>query len=74
MRRVTRTNQCPVYLNRDLRLKTMAEAAKNIPVDARDQSGTGGHARALRRAGKIPRIVYGGGNTPEGIAIDPTTV
>lgn len=39
-----------------------------LPVEARGASGKGG-ARALRRAGKVPGVVYGDGRDPATIAI-----
>lgn len=44
----------------------MAEIVLNVEV--RDQTGTGA-ARAARRAGKVPGILYGGGKDPVAIAV-----
>ncbi len=40
----------------------------SLPASKRDRSGKGG-ARALRRDGKIPGIVYGGSDTPLQVAV-----
>lgn len=43
----------------------------SVTLKAESRTGTGkGPARQLRRAGKVPAIIYGGGATPEMIAID----
>lgn len=44
----------------------MAEIVLNVEV--REQTGTGG-ARATRRDGKVPGILYGGGKDPVAIAV-----
>ena len=44
----------------------MADITLNVEV--REKSGTGG-ARAARRAGMVPGILYGGGKDPVGIAV-----
>jgi large subunit ribosomal protein L25 len=41
-----------------------------IEAETRDRSGTG-PARATRRAGKVPAVIYGARQTPTNIAIDP---
>ena len=44
----------------------MADITLNVEV--REKSGTGG-ARAARRAGMVPGVLYGGGKDPVGIAV-----
>lgn len=45
--------------------------AQAIALKAEERQGTGtGVARALRRVGKIPGIIYGGGQDPQPIAVD----
>lgn len=45
--------------------------AQAIALKAEERQGTGtGVARALRRVGKIPGIIYGGGHEPQPIAVD----
>jgi large subunit ribosomal protein L25 len=44
----------------------MAEIVLNVEV--REQTGTGG-ARAARRSGKVPGILYGGGKDPVAISV-----
>ncbi len=44
----------------------MAEIVLNVEV--REQSGTGA-ARAVRNAGKVPGVLYGGAKAPVGIAV-----
>lgn len=45
--------------------------AQAIALKAEERQGTGtGVARALRRIGKIPGIIYGGGHEPQPIAVD----
>ena len=45
--------------------------AQAIALKAEERQGTGtGVARALRREGKIPGIIYGGGQDPQPIAVD----
>lgn len=44
-----------------------------LQVEARDGSGRSGNRR-LRRAGKVPAIVYGGGQDPRAIALDHNTL
>jgi large subunit ribosomal protein L25 len=45
--------------------------AQAIALKAEERQGTGtGVARALRRVGKIPGVIYGGGHEPQPIAID----
>jgi len=41
----------------------------NISAASRPQTGTGA-ARALRRAGQVPAVIYGHGREPESLAID----
>ncbi len=49
--------------------------AQAIALKAEERQGTGtGVARALRRVGKIPGIIYGGGHEPQPIAVDLKTV
>jgi large subunit ribosomal protein L25 len=45
----------------------MAEIILN--VDVRDGVGTGG-ARAARRAGAVPGVLYGGGKAPVAISVN----
>ena len=40
-----------------------------LQAEVRDPRGRGG-SRALRRAGKVPAVVYGGGKAPQAIALD----
>lgn len=44
-----------------------------IEAEKRERAGTGG-ARATRRAGKLPGIVYGARQTPTPIALEPRAV
>lgn len=44
-------------------------ATKVLKAEARDRAGKGA-ARALRREGKIPAVIYGGKQPPVGIALD----
>ena len=46
---------------------------ETITADARERTGTGG-ARAARRAGKLPGILYGGGNDPVPLNLDPLPI
>lgn len=46
---------------------------KALVAEARDRSGKGA-ARALRREGKIPAVIYGNKKAPLGIALDQNTV
>ncbi|MEZ4414026.1 MAG: 50S ribosomal protein L25 [Gemmatimonadales bacterium] len=41
----------------------------NLAAASRPQTGTGA-ARALRRAGQVPAVIYGHGREPESLAID----
>jgi large subunit ribosomal protein L25 len=50
----------------------MAQQA-TLPVTARTTSGKGA-ARALRRSGKIPGVIYGHGREAEAVAIDTSTL
>jgi large subunit ribosomal protein L25 len=45
----------------------------NLAAATRHQTGTGA-ARALRREGKVPAVIYGHGREPEPLAIDATTL
>lgn len=47
----------------------MARTTDALPVETRTQIGTT-HARALRRSGKIPGILYGHGADPLSISVD----
>lgn len=43
-----------------------------VPMDAAQRTGSGkGAARAIRRAGRVPCIIYGDKRDPEKISIDP---
>jgi large subunit ribosomal protein L25 len=44
-------------------------AVKQIQAVARDRAGKGA-ARAVRRQGQVPAVIYGGGQTAEAIALD----
>ena len=44
-----------------------------IAVEARERAGKGA-ARATRRAGKVPAVIYGARQTPDLIALDPRVV
>ncbi len=44
-----------------------------ITAEARELAGKGA-ARATRRAGKVPAVIYGAKQTPELIALDPRDV
>ncbi|GLK75459.1 hypothetical protein GCM10008171_07130 [Methylopila jiangsuensis] len=44
-------------------------ATKAVKAELREKAGKGA-ARALRRAGKIPAVIYGGKKAPVGIALD----
>ena len=47
--------------------------AEQVKVAAERRSDTGkGAARALRRAGKIPAVIYGHGREPEALVLDAT--
>jgi large subunit ribosomal protein L25 len=50
-------------------MKTMSKAVKQIKATSRMQGGKGA-ARALRRTGQIPAVIYGGGAAPAPIALD----
>ena len=47
----------------------MASAVKQIAASARSGSGKGA-ARSVRREGRIPAVIYGGGAAPESITLD----
>jgi len=42
----------------------------NLTAEPRDRAGKGA-ARAARRSGRVPGIIYGGGETPVQITLDP---
>jgi len=44
-------------------------AVKTLEAVARDRVGKGA-ARAVRRQGQVPAVIYGGGQPPESIAVD----
>ncbi|GEP10139.1 50S ribosomal protein L25/general stress protein Ctc [Methylobacterium gnaphalii] len=44
-------------------------AVKPLEAVARDRAGKGA-ARAVRRQGQVPAVIYGGGQAPQSIAID----
>lgn len=44
-------------------------AAKQLKADARDRVGKGA-ARAVRRQGQVPAVIYGAGEPPQAIALD----
>src|SRR3954451_8474183 len=44
-------------------------AAKQLQAVARDRAGKGA-ARAVRRQGRVPAVIYGAGQPPEPIALD----
>jgi ribosomal protein L25 (general stress protein Ctc) len=46
----------------------MAMADIVLNVEVREQTGTGG-ARAIRRSGKVPGVLYGGDKDPVAIAV-----
>jgi len=46
---------------------------QTISAEPRQRTGTGG-ARAARRAGRIPGILYGGGGEPVAIHLDPMEI
>lgn len=50
----------------------MAEVG-TIEANVRTRQGTGG-ARAVRREGQLPGIIYGGGKDPVSISIDPRQI
>jgi len=45
----------------------------DIPATLRDRAGKGA-ARAVRRQGLVPCVVYGGGKSPAMIAVDPRVI
>ncbi|MEN9753715.1 MAG: hypothetical protein RLZ07_97 [Pseudomonadota bacterium] len=47
----------------------MSQAAKQIEATVRANSGKGA-ARAVRRAGRVPAVIYGGGAEPQAISLD----
>jgi len=49
--------------------------AQQVSLQAATRSATGkGAARALRRAGKVPGVIYGHGREPEALAVDTTAL
>jgi len=50
-----------------------ATADKNVEAKPR-QSGTKNDARRVRRSGMVPAVVYGAGQQPETIAVDPKQI
>ncbi|HEU4648420.1 MAG TPA: 50S ribosomal protein L25 [Gemmatimonadales bacterium] len=49
--------------------------AQQVSLQAATRSETGkGAARALRRAGKVPGVIYGHGREPESVAVDSTAL
>ncbi len=47
----------------------MAQQVSEIKASARPRAGTGG-ARAIRREGRVPAIIYGDGTEPQNVAVD----
>jgi large subunit ribosomal protein L25 len=47
----------------------MAQQVSEIKASARPRAGTGG-ARAIRRDGRVPAVIYGDGNEPQNVAVD----
>jgi large subunit ribosomal protein L25 len=47
----------------------MAQQVSEIKASARPRSGTGG-ARAVRRDGRVPAVIYGDGSEPQNVAVD----
>ena len=47
----------------------MAQQVSEIKASARPRAGTGG-ARAVRREGRVPAVIYGDGNEPQNVAVD----
>jgi large subunit ribosomal protein L25 len=45
-----------------------------LQVDSRSDRGGSGASRRLRRAGKVPAVVYGGGVAPEAVELDPRPI
>ena len=43
--------------------------AFELEIDSRDDLGTG-HSRRLRRQGKVPAVLYGGGKAPASVTLD----
>src|SRR6201984_806395 len=53
----------------------MATALETNVLEAQArEAGTKGHARRVRRDGKIPAVVYGAGKDPQPITVDPRVV
>ncbi len=49
--------------------------ASQISLEAKTRTGTGkGAARTLRRAGKIPGVIYGHGREPEALVVEVTAL
>lgn len=49
----------------------MAQQVSEIKASARPRSGTGG-ARAVRREGRVPAVIYGDGNEPQTVSVEFT--
>jgi large subunit ribosomal protein L25 len=49
----------------------MAQQVSEIKASARPRAGTGG-ARAIRREGRVPAVIYGDGNEPQNVAVEFT--
>ena len=47
----------------------MATAIKQLAATVRDGNGKGA-ARSVRRDGKVPAVIYGGGDAPQSISLD----
>src|SRR5262245_20855992 len=47
----------------------MAQQVSEIKASARPRAGTGG-ARAIRREGRVPGIIYGDGSEPQNVAVE----
>ena len=47
----------------------MAQQVSEIKASARPRAGTGG-ARAIRREGRVPAVIYGDGSEPQNVAVD----
>ena len=51
----------------------MAAAIKQLAATARNGSGKGA-ARGVRREGRVPGVIYGGGDAPQAISLDYKTL
>ncbi len=51
----------------------MAAAIKQLAATVRGGSGKGA-ARSVRREGRVPGVIYGGGQSPQGISLDFKTL